>query len=60
MIPLLLGAAGLALVLVPLVILLRRRPGRPAVLPTLRGLPVPMPWERAYWRRAPKDGGPRG
>jgi hypothetical protein len=60
MLPLLLGAVGVALVLTFLVVRLRRRPARPAVLPTLRGLPVPMPWERAYWRRAPKDGGRRG
>jgi hypothetical protein len=78
MIPLLLGAAGLALVLVPLVVVLRRR-SRPvpvdplavdalrrrmgwpkSVLPVVRAIPAPMPWERAFWCRALKDGGRRG
>jgi hypothetical protein len=42
---------------------LRRRLSWPKprpVLPAVRAIPSPMPWERAYWRRAPKNGGPRG
>jgi hypothetical protein len=82
--PFLLGAAGLALVLVPLVVVLRRRRARPEpppvdplavdalrrrclswpkpppVLPALRAAHAPLPWERAFWRRAPKNGGRRG
>jgi hypothetical protein len=81
--PFLLGAAGLVLVLVSLVVVLRRRRVRPAppvdplavealrrrclswpkpppVLPAVRAIPAAMPWERAYWRRAPKAGGRRG
>jgi hypothetical protein len=40
----------------------RRRLSWPCapVLPAVRALHAPMPWERAYWRRAPKDGGRRG
>jgi hypothetical protein len=42
---------------------LRRRrsswPGAP-LLPVVRALPAPMPWERAFWSRAPKSGGRRG
>jgi hypothetical protein len=83
MLSLLLGVAGLVLVLVLLSVVLRRRRRHrpdlpidpravdalrhrrlswpcPSVLPPLRALPAPMPWERAFWRRAPKDGGRRG
>jgi hypothetical protein len=79
MLSLLLGVAGLALALVLLSVVLRRRrrhrpdlpidpravdalrrrrlsgPGLP-VLPAVRALPAPMPWERAFWRRDPKNG----
>jgi hypothetical protein len=83
MLLLLLGAAGLALVLVPLVVLVRRRRAGPTlpvdpvavdslrrrclswpkpspVLSAVRAIPAPLPWERAFWRRAPKQGGRRG
>lgn len=40
---------------------LRRRKGWPKpVLPALRAAHAPMPWERAFWRRAPRNGGRRG
>jgi hypothetical protein len=50
-------AVGLALALALILVLFRRRHAQPHVLPALRALPAPLPWERAFWRRAPKDGG---
>lgn len=59
MVPALLGA-GLALALVVAIYLKRRPLARAPLLPALRAIPAPMPWERAFWRRAPKDGGRHG
>jgi hypothetical protein len=62
MVPVLLGA-GLVLALVAAIYLKRRPPrvgARASLLPAVRAIHAPLPWERAYWRRAPKDGGRRG
>lgn len=45
---------GLVVVIAVLVAIIRR------LMPAVRALPAPMPWERAFWCGASKRGGTRG
>jgi hypothetical protein len=54
---------GLVVVIAVLVTIFRRSDGEVQrarrILPAVRAIPAPMPWERSFWCRAPK-GGRRG